>query len=294
YSCPQLEDIVSAGLKAIFLNDPTSPAALLRLMFHDCQVQGCDGSILVDLVNRKVPMEMASAKNFGIRKRESISIIKSMVEEVCPQQVSCADILILAAREAVVVSGGPFIKVPLGRRDSTITPSNELADAMIPSASIGVDGMLHIFASKGMSIEESVAIMGAHTLGITHCSNIVGRLYSQNGGHEPKEMEPGFAAILKLACPLESLISNFSFVLNDPTSFAFDNMYYRNAIEGHGILRIDSELALDPRTASIVKHYATYPVDFFQVFSSAFVKLSLSGVLIGNQGVIREKCNAIN
>jgi peroxidase len=103
---------------------------------------------------------MTSVKNFGIRKRELISILKSMVEASCPQQVSCADLLILAAREAVAMSGGPRIKVPLGRRDSSIAPSYELADALIPPATIGVNDTLHLFTSKGMTIEESVAIIG--------------------------------------------------------------------------------------------------------------------------------------
>lgn len=105
-------------------------------------------------------MEMHSSKNFGIIKRELISIVKSMVEAQCPQQVSCADILILAAREAVAMTGGPWIEVPLGRRDSSTTPSYELADAMLPSPTTGVDEMLEIFSKKGMTLEESVAILG--------------------------------------------------------------------------------------------------------------------------------------
>ena len=85
-----------------------------------------------------------------------------MVEAACPNQVSCADILILAAREAVATSGGPHIRVPLGRRDSSLTPSYQLANSLLPPSTIGVEEMLQIFTNKGMSVEESVAIMGTY------------------------------------------------------------------------------------------------------------------------------------
>jgi len=103
---------------------------------------------------------MASGKNFGIQKREWIGLIKSKVETVCPRQVSCANILILAAREAVSMAGGPRINVPLVWRDSASPPNPELANVVLPPADLGVDGMLRVYVEKGMSLEESVAIMG--------------------------------------------------------------------------------------------------------------------------------------
>ena len=128
-------------------------------------LQGCDASILVDPSEGSALSEMSSSRNFGVRKREAIGLLKSMVEEACPEaQVSCADILILAAREAVAVAGGPRIKVPLGRRDSWGASRLGVADSLLPSSTIGVDGMLQVFAEKGMSLEESVAIMGWYIL----------------------------------------------------------------------------------------------------------------------------------
>lgn len=102
---------------------------------------------------------MLSPKNFGIRKREAIEKIKSILEIACPGQVSCADIVALAAKESVLYSGGPLIQIPLGRKDSTTSRSRQ-ADARLPSPMINVDQFLHIFTSKGMNLEESVAILG--------------------------------------------------------------------------------------------------------------------------------------
>ena len=38
-ACPNLEQLVMGTLSAVILTDPTTPTALLRLLFHDCQVQ---------------------------------------------------------------------------------------------------------------------------------------------------------------------------------------------------------------------------------------------------------------
>ncbi|KAG5632529.1 hypothetical protein H5410_004246 [Solanum commersonii] len=169
--------------------------------------QGCDGSILVDLEsNSYYKSEMRSSRNLGIGKREVVSLLKSVVEAQCPQQVSCADILILAAREAISVSGGPRIDVPLGRRDSSNPPNPSLADSSLPPSNLGVNDMLQLFAQKGLSLEESVAINGAHTLGITHCFSIESRLYDESKNDEPSEHE--FELYLKLSCPKGSLTSN--------------------------------------------------------------------------------------
>lgn len=102
---------------------------------------------------------MFSSRNFGVRHRESIQHIKDIIEVECPGQVSCADIIALAAKESVAISGGPHFQIPLGRKDST-TCSHQQADLHLPPSGFTVDGLLDLFTSKGMSVEESVAILG--------------------------------------------------------------------------------------------------------------------------------------
>ncbi|GAB4830822.1 hypothetical protein Ancab_004850 [Ancistrocladus abbreviatus] len=285
-SCPNVEEIVKNEMLALLTTDVTASAAFLRLFFHDCQVQGCDASILLDSKDS----EMMSLRNFGIRKREEIGHIKSILEGVCPGIVSCADIIALAAREAVAYAGGPHIQIPLGRKDST-TSSYEQADAHLPSPRISVDQMLRIFTTKGMSLEESIAILGAHTLGVGHCINIVDRLYDP----DPTDtMDFGFELALKFKCPTRTPLTNLTFMPNDITPTIFDTQYYRDISSGKGLFGIDSSISKDPRTASVVARFTNDQTYFFQTFSSAFIKLSAVNVLNESTGQVRLKCNRVN
>lgn len=62
--------------------------------------QGCDGSILIDNGENA---ERHAFGHQGVGGFEVIERAKAQVEAMCPGVVSCADIVALAARDAVVL-----------------------------------------------------------------------------------------------------------------------------------------------------------------------------------------------
>lgn len=66
-------------------------------------MQGCDASLLLDSGNGIVSEKGAVPNNNSARGFDVLDQIKSALEKACPQTVSCADIIALAARDSTVL-----------------------------------------------------------------------------------------------------------------------------------------------------------------------------------------------
>ncbi|KAF8411601.1 hypothetical protein HHK36_004158 [Tetracentron sinense] len=100
--CPKLESIVRKHLRKVFHEDIGQAAGLLRLHFHDCFVQGCDGSVLLD-GSASGPSEKDAPPNLSLRAEafEIINDLRELVHNECGRVVSCADLTAIAARDSV-------------------------------------------------------------------------------------------------------------------------------------------------------------------------------------------------
>ena len=98
-TCPRAEAIVRSTVQSHLRSDISLAAGLLRMHFHDCFVQGCDASVLIDGPNT----EKTAIPNLSLKGFDVIDDAKAKLEAACPGVVSCADILTLAARDSVVL-----------------------------------------------------------------------------------------------------------------------------------------------------------------------------------------------
>ncbi|TKY47611.1 Peroxidase 68 [Spatholobus suberectus] len=83
-SCPELLPIVKKGVIKAMKNETRMGASLLRLHFHDCFVNGCDASILLDDTSSFIGEKTAAPNNNSVRGFNVIDDIKAKVEKACP------------------------------------------------------------------------------------------------------------------------------------------------------------------------------------------------------------------
>ncbi|CAN0860498.1 Peroxidase 18 [Linum grandiflorum] len=284
-SCPAVDMIVSNTVRTASSDDPSLPGKLLRLLFHDCFVDGCDGSVLL----QGNATERSDPANGSLGGFQVIDSAKRVLEVFCPGTVSCADILALAARDAVAISGGPATQIPTGRRDGLVSSVVNVRPNIVDT-SFTMSEMVRIFSSKGLSLDDLVILSGAHTIGSAHC----GAFSDRKLNVIDSSLDANYAKDLIRKCPAGANNPSVT-VANDPeTSSVFDNQYYRNLLGHKGLFQSDSVLLEDERTSKLVRDLAADQEAFFERWSESFVKLTSVGVKTGEEGEIRASCSVSN
>ncbi|KAB1222388.1 Peroxidase 53 [Morella rubra] len=100
-TCPNVSSIVSNAVQQALQSDSRIGASLIRLHFHDCFVNGCDASILLDDSANIQSEKNAGPNTNSTRGFDVVDNIKTALENSCPGVVSCADLLALAAEASV-------------------------------------------------------------------------------------------------------------------------------------------------------------------------------------------------
>ncbi|XP_060181821.1 peroxidase P7-like [Lycium barbarum] len=288
-SCPKLYETVKSVVHSAIQKETRMGASLLRLFFHDCFVNGCDGSLFLDDTSTFTGEKRAQANFNSVRGFEVIDDIKSAVEKVCPGVVSCADILAVTARDSVVILGGPNWDVKLGRRDAR-TASQGAANNSIPQPTFNLNRLISSFSAVGLSAKDMVALAGAHTIGQARCTSFRGRIYN-----ETNNLDPSLARTRQTNCPRTSGSGDNNLApLDLQTPTYFDNHYFINLVSKKGLLHSDQQFFSGGSVDSIVKSYSNNPRSFATDFVTAIIKMGDIRPLTGSKGEIRKNCRRIN
>ncbi|XP_020177452.1 peroxidase 4-like [Aegilops tauschii subsp. strangulata] len=287
-SCPGMLKAVRSALHPAIARERRVGASIVRLFFHDCFVQGCDASLLLDDAPGLRGEKNATPNKNSARGFEVIDAVKAAVEGCCPGVVSCADILAIAAEESVVFLGGPSWEVKMGRRDST-TASFNGAENNIPPPTSGLANLTSLFAAQGLSQKDMVALSGAHTIGLARCTNFRDHIYNDTN------IDAGFARSRQSGCPRATGSGDNNLApLDLQTPTVFENDYYKNLVQKRGLLHSDQELFNGGAADTLVREYVGSQSAFFKDFVEGMIKMGDITPLTGSNGQIRMNCRRVN
>ncbi|KAB8106538.1 hypothetical protein EE612_040915, partial [Oryza sativa] len=310
-SCPKAEQIVKDTVKNAVYTNRGIGAGLVRLFFHDCFVEGCDASVLLNPTTANSRPEKLGVPNFpSLRGFEVIDAAKAALESACPGVVSCADVVAFAGRDAAYFLSNANIDfaMPAGRYDGRVSLADETL-TNLPSPFAGLDQLKKNFADKGLDADDMVTLSGAHSIGVSHCSSFSDRLASTTSDMDAalkanltracnRTGDPTLAASLQQQCSSSSSnggASGDNTVAQDvETPDKLDNKYYRNVVSHRVLFKSDAALLASPETRSLVSSYAESQRQWEEKFAAAMVKMGGVGVKTAADGEIRRQCRFVN
>ncbi|XP_066367377.1 peroxidase 2-like [Miscanthus floridulus] len=306
-TCPGVEKIVKYHVAKAIKANRGAGAALVRLIFHDCFVRGCDGSVLLDPTPANPKTEKTAPINIGLAAFDVIDDIKAALEKHCPGTVSCADIVVYAGRDAssILSNGHVHFAAPAGRLDGVVSRAAD-AQRDLPDSTFTIAELIRNFRRKNFTVEELVILSGAHAVGVGHCSSFRARLSSP-----PTQIVPAYRNLLSAKCAAgaDPVVPN-NVRDEDPRAVAasfpsflkklrkakdfLDNSYYHNNLARIVTFNSDWQLLTEKEALGHVKEYAENGTLWDEDFSDALVKLSKLPMPPHSKGEIRKTCRWVN
>lgn len=273
-----VKEIVDAAIN----NETRMGASLIRLHFHDCFVDGCDGGILLADTANFTGEQGAPANNNSVRGFNVIQLAKQNAQTKCADTpVSCADILAIAARDAFAKFTNETYNITLGRQDAR-TANLTGANTVLPAPFDNLTIQTQKFADKGFSQREMVVLAGAHTVGFSRCPVLC----------QSNNLNANRSSNLQCNCPVSA--TDAGVVGLDPTPGTFDKKYFEELVKGQGLLFSDQELMRSNTTVTAVRRYRDATGAFLTDFAAAMVKMSNLPPSAGVQLEIRNVCSRVN
>ncbi|VAI89967.1 unnamed protein product [Triticum turgidum subsp. durum] len=285
--CPSLQSVVRSATAQAVAAEPRMGASILRLFFHDCFVNGCDASILLDDTASFTGEKNAGPNANSVRGYDVIDAIKAQVEASCSGVVSCADIVALAARDSVNLLGGPTWTVQLGRRDA-LNASQSAANSNLPGPGSSLATLITMFGNKGLSPRDMTALSGAHTIGHARCTTFHDRIYND------ANINASFAALRQQTCPQSSGGDATLAPIDVSTPTWFDTTYFENLANKQGLFHSDQELYNGGSQDVLVRVYMRNPDIFALDFAKAMGKMGSLMPSADTPTEIRLDCKKIN
>lgn len=139
-----------------------------------------------------------------------------------------------------------------------------------------------------------LGILGAHTIGFSHCSQFAKRIYN----FKPRRtidpsLNRNYARQLRQMCP-RNVDPRIAINMDPKAPNSFDNAYFRNLQQGMGLFTSDQSLFTDMRSRNTVNLFAANNTAFREAFVASITKLGRVGVKTGNHGEVRRDCTVVN
>ncbi|XP_059669577.1 peroxidase-like [Cornus florida] len=267
----------------------------------------CDTSVLLEDINgnKNHLIEKNAIPNMTFKGFNCVNIIKEELEKVCPGVVSCADILVLATRDGVLMVWSPSIwRYQLGLQwnsSSVHTTSIRSSPASMDAAAarsslewIGRCNSAHVFIFGWAGDTQSFPPMAIEF----EAGRAGGLYYPVLMGRRDSDRSYFQRAMTEISKP-DSNINKTLYLFGlrgfgereTVALLGFDSHYYQSLLRGRGLLLFaDQQLMANEKTAEAVRDYAADAAFFRMDFARAMVKLSSLGVLTGSQGQVRLNC----